>query len=144
MEPDADERREADVLHEALVQDGREQGPTLAQERHVSGTGDGAGEGGVEARGRLHDAEAVGPDDPHPAPPGLLEDLPLELCTLGPRLPETGRDDHGALDARLHALADDLRHRRRGGDDDREVHPRRYLGDAKGMPLCRVRSGGAS
>src|ERR671910_1669060 len=86
----ADERREPDVLHKALVQDGREQCPTLAQERHVSGTGDGTGEGGVEPCGRLHDAEAIGTDDPHPAPPGLLECLALELCSLGPRLPEPG------------------------------------------------------
>src|SRR5215204_3544918 len=127
----ADERREPDVLHKALVQDGREQSPALTQKSHVARAGDGAGESGVEARGWFHYAEAVGTDDPHPAPPGLLEDLALELCPLGPSLPETGRDNYGPLDTSLHTLADNLWHRRRRSDDERKVHPGRHFGDGR-------------
>src|SRR5829696_293318 len=67
--PYADERREPDVLHDALVKDGRKQSPALAQEGDVAWTGGGARESSVEARGRLHDAEAVWAYYPHPAPP---------------------------------------------------------------------------
>ena len=61
--------------------------PTLPGLRH------GGGEGGVQAGQRAHHAQAVRADDPHPAAPRLLQDLPLQLRALGPDLLEAGRDD---------------------------------------------------
>jgi len=128
---DADEGREAHVLHEAAVEDGRHERPALAQEADVTGTRHSSGEGGVETRGRVHHPEAVGTDDPHASPPGLFEDLPLQLGAFGARLPEARRDDDRTPHPTLDALADDPRHRRRGRGDDRQVHELWYLGDAR-------------
>ena len=63
-----------------------------------------AGERGVQPAERAHHAQAVRPDQPHPAAPGLLEDPALELGPVRPDLLEPGRDHDRALDAGVGAL----------------------------------------
>src|SRR5262245_65356832 len=70
---------EADVLLEAPIEDGGEQGATLTDEADVSGPGHGGGERGVEPGARTHDAQAVGPDDAQGAAAHALFDLAFEV-----------------------------------------------------------------
>ena len=79
------------------------------------------GEGGVDARDRAHDAEAVGADDAHRPAARFLENLPLQLGAGLAGLLETGRDDDRAFHAGVDALADDAGHGRRRRDDDGEI-----------------------
>ena len=69
----------------------------------------------------VHHAQAVGPDQPHPPAPRLLQHLPLELGPLRADLLEPGRDDDRPLHPGLDALADHAGHGRRRGHDDRQV-----------------------
>src|SRR5205823_125940 len=121
---DADKAGEAKVFRAGPVENGRADGPRLAQERDAARFGHTGGKRGIEVRGRMDDAEAVGPDDAHLAT-GDVTDPPFEFSPLGAQLREPGRDDDGRADALPDALLDDGRHRGRGRGDDGQVH---YLG----------------
>ena len=103
--------------------------PTRARPGHLGG------EGGVQAAERAHHAQAVGPDEPHPPAPGLLEHLLLELGPFRPDFLEAGRDDDRPRDTGLDALADHAGHRRRGRHDHRQVDRLGHCLDRSGYAL---------
>ena len=149
--PDGDERAKAHVLAEAPVEDGREKRPALTHERDVPFVGHRAGEGGVEAVGRPHDAQAIRPHDADVVVPGNLLDLALQLGALFPHLPEPGGDDDESLHARLPALLHDAGDRRRGRRDHGQVDVRLHgldvlvrLNPKHAVPLRVDREDGAA
>ena len=119
---DRDERTESDVHAQAPVEDGSTQCAALAQEADCSWPGVLGCECRVQAPMWAHHAQAVGPDQSHPALPGLLEHLALELGPLRTDLLEPRRDDDGPFDPGLDTVADHLGHRRRGRDDHGQVN----------------------
>jgi hypothetical protein len=74
--------------------------------------------------------EAVGAYDPHPTPPGLGEDPLLELDPLGP-VSLKPAEMMMAPSTPPPRTRDDVRHRRCGSHDHREVHLLRHLRDRR-------------
>ena len=78
-------------------------------------------ERGIEAADRIHDAQAIGPDQAHAAVAQLLQNLALEFLAVFAVLFESGGDDDGTAHSRGDALADHAGHGFGGSDDDGEV-----------------------
>lgn len=118
---DGDEGGVAETLLEGPVEDGAHEGAGLGDETDVTLEGHGGGEGGVEAGGRAHEAEAVGADASHVVLLALSDDVVLHLGTLGSDLLETSGDDDEGTDASLTALDDGAEDELGGDADDGEV-----------------------
>ena len=119
---DRDKRAEAHILAKAPVEHRRAKRPALAEECDAARLGHALRERRVEPRVRHHQAETVGPEQPHLRPPRFGETLLLQFCACLAAFPEARRDDDGRRHTRLRAFADDTGHRRRGCGDNGEVH----------------------
>src|SRR5581483_2199748 len=87
-----DKCTEAHLFPQAPVEDGRAQGPALAQERDVAGSRSLLRERGVQADGGIHQAEAVGAQQPQRGSRYRFLEPPLEFCAFRPPFPESSRD----------------------------------------------------
>ncbi|GAA3041457.1 hypothetical protein GCM10020000_20240 [Streptomyces olivoverticillatus] len=88
-------------------------------------------ERGVEPDGfgGVHQAEGVGPDDPHAVRAGSADQLALAAPACRAALGISGGEDHEPLDTVLAAVVDGLRHVLGGHGDDGEVDRVRDLAD---------------
>ena len=118
---DRDERTESDVRSEAPVEDGRAQGAALADETDRTRPSGLSGKGRVHAAVRSHHAHAVGPDDSHPPPACLLEQLLLEPSPFRTAFLEAGRDHDRSGHTGINTFADHAGHRRRRRDHHRQI-----------------------
>src|SRR5262249_34665717 len=92
----ADEVAPADVQHRAgrndaaktdlegnrPIENRGQQGAALAEEGPVASSGSTLGKGGIQARHRIHDPQAIRPNQAGGASPQLLADLALQFCAL--------------------------------------------------------------
>lgn len=103
----------------------------MRQECDVPRPGHAGGKGGVQARERVHHAQAVWADQPHPAATGFGENLAFQGGSVGAHFLETGRDDDRRFHTRIGALPDHARHRRCRRNDDRQVNFFGQVGDGR-------------
>jgi len=118
----ADEAAEAQVLgSQRPVQDRRLERAGLRHERDVALRRRPGGEGGVQRRVRVNDAQAVRPDDANAVLLGDLDDFLLALGPFDAGFAEPGADDHHRLDALLPTLTQRRRHRVVGDHDHSQI-----------------------
>ncbi len=116
-----DQGAEAHILPEAPVQHRAHQRAALAEEAHAAGPGHALGKGGVEAADRVHQPQAVGPQNAQIAPARPDHHLLLQAAALGPGLLEALGHHHGRLHPGGHTLLHQIRHGRGGGDQNRQI-----------------------
>ena len=98
--PGRDERAESHALVQAPIQNGGHQRAALADERDVARQGDALGESRVQAGRGIHDAQAIGADEPHSAARRLFQDPPFQFRSRRAQFPEPGGNDDGGAHAR--------------------------------------------
>jgi hypothetical protein len=93
----------------------------LADKSHVARPRHGVGEGRVQAADRIHDAQAVGADEPHLAADGL-GNLPLQFFAVLAEFLKAGRDDNAGRNSQLDRFGDNLGYGVGGRDHHHQVH----------------------
>src|SRR5262249_24562972 len=126
---DRDEGAEAELLAGGPVEDGGADGAGLAEQGDRAGAGHGGGEAGVEVGRRVDDAEAVRPDQAHPAPYDVPE-LRFELPPLRAQFGEAPGDDDAGPGPVGDGVPEDGGDGGRGGGDHDQVHALRQGGEA--------------
>ena len=89
------------------------------------------GEGGIQAAHRIHDAQAIRPDQAHSATAHLLQNLALEFLAVFAVLFESRGNNNRAAHARGHALANHAGYGIGGRDNDGEIDGLRNLLDVR-------------
>ena len=95
--------------------------PLWLRNADLARTGDAGGEGGIQAEARVHDPEAIRPDEPHGAAP--REQSPLEFNAGLADFPEACGNHNRAAHTRGGAIGDDRRHRGGRGQSRRRGRP---------------------
>lgn len=138
---DRDDAGEADAALGGPIDHAGRNCARLRDQREIAGARHVRGETGIEAHTRHHDAQAIGPDQPHAMFPGRRDRPILQR----PRsVAEPGRYDQGACRTETAGLTDDSGNvaRRRGDHDElgdeRQFGEAVHCGDAVDLRVARV------
>src|SRR5581483_6940497 len=123
------ERAETHHLPLSPVENSGTERPTLADETYIPASRDVRSESSVKSGQRIHNSQAIGPDQAHTAALHSLQDLPLQCSAWLSVFLEARRDDNYAANLGFHTLTNNVGHSFRRGYNHGEVNRFRNVRD---------------
>src|SRR5262249_27158486 len=125
------ERAEANIFAKAPIENRGAQRAALAEKGYASRMSSARCKGRIQPNKRVHDSQAIRPDQPHSTAARHRQDLLFQREPVGARLAKSSRNDYSVFHSRISAITDRVQYGCRGCRDHRQVYRYRDRGDAR-------------